>query len=50
MLKQYVMLYLEEGRYDMFNVSGQIFTELEPQEVAEQVLNKMESVYSKSLR
>ena len=50
MLKQYVMLYLEEGRYDMFNVSGQIFTELEPQEAAEQVLNKMESVYSKSLR
>ena len=50
MLEQYVMLYLEEGRYDMFNVSGQSFTELEPQESAEQVLNKMESVYSKSLR
>lgn len=50
MLKQYVMLYLEEGRYDMFNVGGQPFTELEPQEAAELVLNKMENVYSKSLR
>ncbi len=47
MLKQYVLLYLSEGRYDMF---GAEFSEMEPQEAAPRVIDKIESVYSSSLR
>lgn len=47
MLKQYVWLYLSEGRYDMF---GAEFADLEPQEAAPRVLEKMETVYYESLR
>lgn len=47
MLKQYVWLYLAEGRYDMF---GSEFAELEPQEAAPRVLEKIETVYYESLR
>jgi len=47
MLKQYVWLYLLEGRYDMF---GQEFSELEPHEAAPIVLEKIESVYFESLK
>ena len=47
MLKQYVWLYLSEGRYDMF---GAEFAELEPQEAAPKVLDKIETVYYESLR
>lgn len=50
LLKQYVLLYLSEGKYDMFGERGKIFTELEPQEAADQVLEKVESVYFQSLR
>ncbi len=50
MLKQYVLLYLAEGKYDMFGEQGKDFAELEPQEAAEQVLQKIESVYFQSLR
>lgn len=50
MLKQYVLLYLAEGKYDMFGDQGKDFADLEPQEAADQVLQKIESVYFQSLR
>lgn len=50
MLKQYVLLYLAEGKYDMFREQEKDFAALEPQEAADQVLNKIESVYHQSLR
>ena len=49
MLKQYVLLYLSEGRYDMFGDIDNNFLNLEPQEAAEQVLEKIEKIYHKSL-
>lgn len=49
MLKQYVLLYLYEGRYDMFGDIDNNFLNLEPQEAAEQVLEKIERIYNKSL-
>lgn len=50
MLKQYVLLYLGEGKYDMFSEQGKDFAELEPQEAADQVLEKIERVYAQSLK
>lgn len=50
MLKQYVLLYLAEGKYDMFGDRGKDFSELEPQEAADQVIEKIESVYAQSLK
>ena len=50
MLKQYVLLYLAEGKYDMFGEQGKDFANLEPQEAADCVLQKIESVYFQSLR
>lgn len=50
MMKQYVLLYLDEGKYDMFDQNGKGFAELEPQEAADQVLEKIESIYSQSLK
>jgi len=49
MLKQYVLLYLAEGKYDMFGSAGVEFTGLEPQEAADRVIEKIERVYSQSL-
>ena len=50
MLKQYVLLYLAEGKYDMFGEQGRNFADLEPQEAADQVIQRIESVYYQSLR
>ncbi len=50
MLKQYVLLYLSEGRYDMFGQAASDFAELEPQEAAPRVIEKIETVYYESLR
>ena len=47
MLKQYILLYMDEGKYDIF---GDGFTDLEPQEAADKVLQKVESVYYESLK
>lgn len=47
MMKQYVLLYLDEGKYDVF---GEGFADLEPQEAADKVLQKVESVYYESLK
>lgn len=49
MLKQYVLLYLAEGKYDMFGEQGKAFTDFEPQEAADQVIQTIESVYYQSL-
>lgn len=46
-MKQYVLLYLDEGKYDVF---GEGFSDLEPQEGAEKVLQKVESVFYESLK
>lgn len=50
MMKQYVLLYLNEGKFDLFNVQGKDFSELEPQEATESVLEKIESIYAQSLK
>ncbi len=50
MLKQYVLLYLAEGKYDMFGEQGKAFADLEPQEAADQVIQKIESFYYESLK
>ena len=50
MLKQYVLLYLAEGKYDMFGEQGSSFADLEPQEAADRVIEKIERVYSQSLK
>lgn len=50
MLKQYVLLYLAEGKYDMFGEQGKAFADLEPQEAADQVIQKIESIYYESLK
>ena len=47
MLKQYVLLYLDEGKFDEF---GEGFSELEPQEAAEKVIQKVERVFYESLK
>lgn len=47
MMKQYVLLYLDEGKYDIF---GEGFADLEPQEAADKVFQKIESVYYESLK
>lgn len=47
MMKQYILLYLDEGKYDAF---GEGFAELEPQEAADKVIEKIESVYHASLK
>ena len=50
MLKQYVLLYLAEGKYDMFGDEGKAFADLEPQEATDQVIKRIETVYYQSLR
>ena len=47
MMKQYVLLYLDEGKYDVF---GEGFSELEPQEAADRVIKKIENVFYHSLK
>lgn len=47
MMKQYVLLYLDEGKFDVF---GRDFSELEQQEAAERVIQKIENVYYQSLK
>lgn len=47
MLKQYVLLYLAEGKYEMF---GPGFSDMEPHEAADCVMQKIESVYWNSLK
>lgn len=47
MLKQYVLLYLNEGKFSMF---GGNISEMDPLDAVETVINKIESIYSESLR
>lgn len=46
MLKQYVLLYMKEGKFDMFGMQGKDFLDLEPQEAVEQVIEKIENIYA----
>lgn len=50
MLKQYVILYLKEGRFDMFKEGSSEWKNMEPQDAAEQVIEKIERVYYESLQ
>lgn len=47
MMRQYVLLYLDEGKYDVF---GGGFSDLEPQEAADKVIQKIENVFYQSLK
>lgn len=47
MLKQYVMLYLEEGKYSMFG-NGEDITKMDPIEAGKCIMDKVEEVYQKS--
>ena len=49
MLKQYVLLYLEEGKYGMFG-DGQDITTMDPIEASKCVMDKVEEVYQKSFK
>ena len=49
MLKQYVLLYLEEGKYSMFG-DGKDITTMDPIEASKCVMDKVEEVYQKSFK
>lgn len=48
-LKQYVLLYLSEGKYDMFIENGESFQDLDPVTAAEKVISKIETIFYRSL-
>lgn len=50
MLKQYVLLYMKEGKLDMFAMPGKDFIDLDPQDAVEQVMEKIENIYAKVLK
>ena len=47
MLRQYVLLYLEEGRYEMFG-NGSDITEMDPIDASRCIMDKIEEVYQNS--
>ena len=47
MLKQYVLLYLEEGKYSMFG-NGEDITKMDPIEAGKCIMDKVEEVYQRS--
>ena len=47
MLKQYVLLYLEEGKYSMFG-KGEDITKMDPIEAGKCIMDKVEEVYQRS--
>lgn len=49
MLKQYVLLYLEEGKYSMFG-NGEDITQMDPIEAGKCIMDKVEEVYQKSFQ
>lgn len=44
-MKQYILLYLAEGKYDMFSDGKDKFQDLDPMSATERVMNKIEDVY-----
>ena len=50
MLKQYVLLYMKESKFDMFNMQGENFEDLSPQDAVEQVMEKIENIYAEALK
>ncbi|NLD87717.1 MAG: hypothetical protein GX633_05615, partial [Clostridiales bacterium] len=49
MLKQYVLLYLAEGKFEMFSEQGESFQEMDPIKASERVIERIESVYYRSI-
>lgn len=49
MLKQYVLLYLEEGKYGMFG-NGKDITTMDPIEAGKCIMDKIEEVYERSFK
>lgn len=49
MLKQYVLLYLEEGKYGMFG-GGEDITQMDPIAASKCIMDKIEEVYQKSFQ
>ena len=49
MLKQYVLLYLEEGKYSMFG-DGKDITTMDPIEAGKCIMDKIEEVYERSFK
>ena len=45
MLRQYVLLYLEEGRFDKFKLGDEDFLEMDPVKATKLVFDKVEDVY-----
>lgn len=50
MLKQYVLLYMKESKFDMFNIKGENFEDLSPQDAVDQVMEKIENIYAEVLK
>lgn len=48
-LKQYVLLYLSEGKYDMFGEEGEVFQEMDPVTASERMIGKIEKIFFESL-
>jgi len=49
MLKQFILLYVKEGKLEKFSNGTDTFESMEPQEAVEKVFDLIEEVYSKSL-
>lgn len=45
MLRQYVMIYLAEGQFNMFKLGDEEFLDLDPVKAAEKVIDKVEEIY-----
>lgn len=48
-LKQYVLLYLSEGKYDMFSRDGDNYQDMDPVSASERVIDKIEDIFFRSL-
>ena len=44
MLKQAVLLYLAEGKYDMFGISEDDFSKLDPYDAVNTILYKLDNI------
>lgn len=50
MLKQIVLIYLAEGKYDMFGISEDDYLKLDPYEAANVIMDKIESIYYENFK
>lgn len=49
LLRQYVLIYLAEGQFNMFKVGNEEFLDLDPVKAAERVMEKVEEIYFASV-